>query len=295
MQTLDVKKILIPSDFSDTANLALNHAVHLAQICNAEIYLLHVVSTFSFRVNLPEVDLDESRNSKLTNAVGIKLKEIAEDIEQNKGVKVHILMASGSIKSEVVRLAEEIDADIIILGTHGVSGLKEFIMGSNAFRIVSDASCPVLSVQSNALELGFKNIIVPIDNSFHSREKLGISVKMAKTFGAAIHICGLRSHDHKDENINAKFKMKMKQVEDYLAEKDVVFTAEIIYCTNIASATIDHASKHNGDLIIIMNEQEVNAMGWFLGPYAQQIVNHSKIPVLSIRPSEGVVSSVTPY
>lgn len=295
MQTLDVKKILIPTDFSDTANLALAHAVNLAKICNAEIYLVHVVSTFSFRVNLPEVDLDESQNSKLTNAVSLKLKQISEDIEQNQGVKVHILMAAGSIKTEVVKLADEIDADLIVLGTHGVTGLKEFIMGSNAFRIVSDAACPVLSIQSNATELGFKNIVVPIDNSFHSREKLGISVKMAKTFGATIHVCGLRSHDHKDVELNAKFKMKMKQVEDYLTEKDVPYTAEIIFCNNIANATMEHATKYNADLIVIMNEQEVNAMGWFLGPYAQQVVNHSKVPVLSIRPSEGVVSSVTPY
>lgn len=295
MQILNIKKILIPTDFSETANLALEHAVHLAKTCNAEIFLVHVVSTFAFRVNLPEIDLDESKNSKLTNAVVLKLKQIAEDIEEKHGLKVHTLMASGSIKSEVIKLANEIDADLIVLGTHGVSGLREFIMGSNAFRIVSDASCPVLSVQSSAKELGFKNIVVPIDNSFHSREKLGISVKMAKTFGATLHVCGLRSHDHKDEELNAKFRMKIKQVEDYLTEKDVPFTSEIIFCTNIANATMKHAEKYNADLIIIMNEQEVNAMGWFLGPYAQQVVNHSKVPVLSIRPSEGVVSSVTPY
>jgi len=295
MQTLDVKKILIPTDFSETADLALEHAIHMAKISSAEIHLLHVVSSFSFRVNLPEGETEDLQNANLSNAVSNRLKQIADDIEQKHGVKVHISMASGSIKTEVVKLADQIDADIIILGTHGVSGLKEFFMGSNAFRIISDADCPVLSVQKNATQLGFKNLIVPIDNSFHSREKLGISVKIAKTYGSTIHICGLRSHDHNDDDLNAKFRMKMKQVDDYLTEKEIPFTSEIIFCSNIANATMDFAKEKNGDLIIIMNEQEVNAVGWFLGPYAQQVVNHSVVPVLSIRPSQGVVSSVTPY
>lgn len=295
MQKLEVKKILIPTDFSETANLALEHAVHLAKIVSAEIYLLHVVSTFSFRVNLPESEIDDSEESKLSVAVSSQLKQMADQIAEKSGVAVHILIGTGSIKTEVVKKADEIDADLIVLGTHGVSGLKEFFMGSNAFRIVSDASCPVLSVQSTAKELGFKNLIVPIDNSFHSREKLGISVKIALTYGSTIHVCGLRSHDHDDEDINAKFKMKMKQVEDYLTEKEVPFGSEIIFCSNIANATIDYANQKNGDLIIMMNEQEVNAVGWFLGPFAQQIVNHSTIPVLSIRPSQGVLNNITPY
>lgn len=292
---LDIKRILIPTDFSDTANLALDHAVNLARLVDAQITLMHVVSTFAFRVNLPEIDLDESQNRKLSGAVGNKLSQIAEGITTEHGIKVNTLVTSGRIREEVVRLADEIDADIIIIGTHGVSGLKEFFMGSNAFRIVSEAACPVLSVQKSDKELGFKNIVVPIDNSFHSREKLGISVRMAKTFNSKLFICGLRSYDHNDEDLNAKFRMKMKQVEDYLQEKEVEFTTSTIFCSNIAKATMDYAAEVDGDLIIIMNEQEINSTGFFMGPYAQQVVNHSTIPVLSIRPTVGALSNVIPY
>ena len=174
MWTLAIKKILIPTDFSDTAALAMEHAVKMAKLLDSEITLLHVLSTFSFRVNLPEVDVDESQNTKLSGAIGAKLSELAENIRKTSGVKVNTMITSGRIREEVVRIAEDIDADIIIVGTHGVSGLKEFFMGSNSFRIVSDASCPVLSIQISAIPIDFKTIFVPIDNSFHSREKLGI-------------------------------------------------------------------------------------------------------------------------
>lgn len=292
---LDIKRILIPTDFSDTANLALDHAVNLARLVDAQITLMHVVSTFAFRVNLPEVDFDESQNSKLSGAVGNKLSQIAEEITSKYGIKVNTLVTSGRIREEVVRLADEIDADIIILGTHGVSGLKEFFMGSNAFRIVSEAGCPVLSIQDSDREIGFRNIVVPIDNSFHSREKLGLSVRMAQTYNAKLFVCGLRSYDHNDEDLNAKFRMKMKQVEDYLKEKEVEFTTTTLFCSNIAKATMDYAAEVDSDLIIIMNEQEINSTGFFMGPYAQQVVNHSKIPVLSIRPTVGNLANVTPY
>ena len=214
MRNLAIKRILIPTDFSETANLALEHAVKMARLLDSEITLLHVVSTFAFRVNLPEVEVDQTQEAKLTGVIGAKLDSIAEDISKREGLKVSTLITSGRIREEVVRVAEEIYADIIILGTHGVSGLREFFMGSNAFRIVSDAACPVLCIQESGHPVGFKNIVVPIDNSFYSREKLGISIKIARLYNGTIHICGLRSFDHNDDEVNAKFRIKMKQVEE---------------------------------------------------------------------------------
>ncbi|MFM2284869.1 MAG: hypothetical protein RLZZ543_366 [Bacteroidota bacterium] len=295
MGTLDIRRILIPTDFSETANLALEHAVKMASLLDSEIILLHVVSTFAFRVNLPEVEVDESQNTRLSGVIGAKLNRIAEEIRSSAGIKISTIVTAGRIREEVVRIADEMDVDIIILGTHGVSGLREFFMGSNAFRIVSEAGCPVLSVQDSGKSVGFSEIVVPIDNSFHSREKLGLAVKMARLYDAQIHICGLRSHDHEDEEINAKFRMKMKQVEDFLIEKEARYSASTLFCTNIAKATMDFAAEKDADLIVIMNEQEINTTGFFMGPYAQQVVNHSRIPVLSIRPTTGLIDSVTPY
>jgi nucleotide-binding universal stress UspA family protein len=264
-------------------------------LLDSEITLLHVVSSFAFRVNLPEMEFDETQEAKLAGVIESKLNKIADEISQKEGVKVSTLITSGRVREEVVRVAEEIYADIIILGTHGVSGLREFFMGSNAFRIVSDASCPVLCIQESGHPVGFKNIVVPIDDSFYSREKLGLSIKLARLYKATIHICGLRSHDHNDEEINAKFRMKMKQVDDFLHEQDVEFTLTTLYCENIANATMEYAAEMKADLIIIMNEQEVNSTGFFMGPYAQQVVNHSKIPVISIRPSSSNVEFINPF
>lgn len=295
MWTLEIKKILIPTDFSETADLALDHALYMAKMLDAEIVLLHVVSSYSYRVNLPEVESDEDGNAKHSGPFGQKLSELAERIRPESGVKVSTMISSGRIRDEVIRISQSIDADLVIMGTHGISGIREFFMGSNAFRVVSDSACPVLTIQATAKSPGFKDIVVPIDNSFHSREKLGMSVRMARSYGATLHVCGLRSHDHGDEDLNSKFRMKMKQVEDFLREREVEFTITTLFCSNIAKATMDYAAEKDADLIIMMTEQEENDTGFFMGPYAQQIVNHSKIPVLSIQPTTGELSNITPY
>jgi nucleotide-binding universal stress UspA family protein len=211
MLKLDVKRILIPTDFSETADLALEHASHMAKLTGAEVILLHVVTSYAFKANLPEVnDDDEAFNTKLSGAVGAKLDEYVESLSDNFGMKVIAKVTYGSVRDEVVRMANDLDADIIIIGTHGVSGIREFFMGSNAFRIVSEAGCPVLSVQRSAQKIGFENIVVPIDNSFHSREKIGLAIRLANTYNAQLHICGLRSHDHDDADLNAKFRMMLQ-------------------------------------------------------------------------------------
>lgn len=283
MEKLIFKRILIPTDFSETADLALLHAVDMAKRTNAEIILLHVVVTYAYKAGTGNTEADKVPT--LTDLVEEKLSLKASEIKAQFDFDIITRVAVGSIRDEVVKAAEETGSDIITLGTHGVSGIKEFFMGSNAFRIVSEATCPVLSVQVTPRQKGFKHLLVPIDNSFHSREKLNLAIRFAHTYDAQLHICGLRSHDHDDHDLNTRFRLKMQQVEEYVAEHKVAFSITTLFCSNIAKTTMEYAAEKNADLIIIMNEQESNTTGFFMGPYAQQIVNHSTIPVLSIPPS----------
>jgi len=293
MENLTYKRILIPTDFSDTADLALLHAIDMAKRTQAEIILLHVVVSFAFKggINSPDAEKGQTLIEIVEEKLGLKAAEIKAQYDFNLITRV----AVGSIRDEVIKAAEETGSDIIVLGTHGVSGIKEFFMGSNAFRIVSESLCPVLSVQVTAQQKGFKNILVPIDNSFHSREKLNLAIRFANTYDAQLHICGLRSHDHDDHDLNTRFRLKMQQVEEYIAEHHAAFSVSTLFCSNIAKTTMEYAAEKNADLIIIMNEQETNTAGFFMGPYAQQVVNHSTIPVLSVPPATGYYNTVAPY
>ncbi len=279
MENFSIKRILIPVDFSETALLALDHATFMAKLFKADIVLIHVVEKFSFKIDIRKKG-DDGDDDKMIRQ---KLSELADGVKHQTGGDVQILMKAGKIAKKIVEAANETNSDIIILGTHGVSGFEEFFMGSNAFRVVTEAQCPVMSVQVHSTKVGFNDIVLPIDNSPASRQKVRFAVELAKHYDSKIHIAGILTLNYKD--IRQKFMAKLKQVEEYITKHGVSHTTEIMKGENIASLTLKHAEKLNADLIVIMTEQEDELTGLLMGTFAQQVVNHSKIPVMTVKPS----------
>ena len=107
---------------------------------------------------------------------------------------------------------------------------------------------------------------------------------MAKYFDAEIHILGLYTTTLKA--IRRKVDTYVEQVEKYMDENNVKHVTTFQEADNTTTTTIEYSQQINADLIVIMTEQEKTAANFWLGPYAQQIVNHSPIPVLSIHPKQ---------
>jgi nucleotide-binding universal stress UspA family protein len=275
MKSFDIKKILIPIDLSENSLLALEHGTFMAKLFKADVTLAHVVvpsGVFGMKDHPIDPEVEK------------RLHELAEEIRIKNGCKVEVNIKHGKISKKVVEAAKETHTDIIILGTHGVSGFEEFFMGSNAFRVITESPCPVLSMQEHAQKMGFANILCPIDNSSPSRQKLRFAAELAKHYNSQITMLGILSVE--EDELIAKFNKMFDQMEEYLTKRDIKFKSELVYGDDIAATTMRYAEKNHVDLISIMTEQEDNFGGIFLGPYAQQIVNHSKIPVLSIKPDE---------
>jgi len=129
-----------------------------------------------------------------------------------------------------------------------------------------------------------EKIILPIDSSTDTRQKVPFACRMAKYFGAEIYIVGLYTTTLKA--IRRKVDTYVEQVEKYLNENQVKHITNFLEADNTTTTTIEYAQKNNADLIVIMTEQEKTAANFWLGPYAQQMVNNSPIPVLSIQPIE---------
>ncbi len=281
----EIKKILIPFDFSETAELVLEHAVFMAKLHRADIILLHVIESYSFTSAISQAfgKSQTEFEQKIESSANDKLKELTSKLHHDSGMTVNFRIENGKIYKSIVNVAQEIDADVILMGTHGISGFQEFLIGSNTYRVVMGAPCPVISVQTHAIKIGFKNIVLPIDNSAASRQKVKHSVEIAKHYNSVVHIAAMATMS--DVDILRRFDVKIHQVKEYLDEHEVPYTVKIFKGENPASITMDFATQVNADLIIMMTDQEGG--GVFIGNFAQQIINHSKIPVMSIRPDEG--------
>ncbi|GAB4139636.1 MAG: universal stress protein [Bacteroidia bacterium] len=279
----DVKKILVPVDFSETGNLALEHASFMARLIKADLTLLHVMPVNDYHFSIPEPILHIEERERLSKVVETKLNELSEATRENYGIRVNTLSASGQIAHEVVSIAQDEKFDLIIMGTHGAKGFEEMFIGSNAHKVVSVAPCPVITVQTHAKKLGYNNILLPIDRSIHSREKVKTAIGMAKYFHSKIHILGLLESDEASEY--DKLQIVLDQVQDAIEKAEVNFSRSTVEGSNLAHEALKAGQVMNSDLIIIMTDHESEMTGIFMGPVAKQIVNHSRIPVMSIKPS----------
>ncbi|MCC6252081.1 MAG: universal stress protein [Bacteroidia bacterium] len=289
MNTFKINKILVPVDLSANSLLALEHATFMAKLFKADIILAHVMETMVAKLDLGSFTTSDKKRAE--NTIVEKLENLCNELRVKSGVKVSYVLKTGKIAKAIKQISDENKIDIIIMGTHGVSGFQEFFLGSNAFRVVTVSQVPVITVQTNVSKVGFDNILCPIDNSDPSREKVRYILELAKKYNSKVHILGILSVD--DDDAAVALDKKLEQVENYFAKHDVNYTMKMVEGDNLAMVTMKYAKKMKSDLIVIMTEQEDNIAGIFLGPFAQQIVNRSKIPVMSITPDPAVFSSKT--
>jgi len=277
-----IQKIVIPYDFSETAELSLEHAVFMAKLLQSEITLLHIVETVSFTSAISHAL--SGFEKKIETATNEKLEQLAREIHLKSGIALKIRTEVGRIYKKICAVAKEIDADVIIMGTHGSSGYQKFSVGTNTSRVVQEAPCPVLSVQTHAKGLGFRKIVIPVDESNESRQKVPFAVGLAKCYGARIHIVGLINFSGAD--LIRKFKIKVEQVEEFVMKHDLNYDTTFVEGNDLSGMTMKAAEAADADLLVIMTEQEPSITGYLLGTYATKVVNNSKIPVLSIHPAE---------
>jgi len=141
-----------------------------------------------------------------------------------------------------------------------------------------------LSVQTHATDLGFKKILLPIDESNESRQKVPLAVGLAQFYNAQIILLGIINFSGND--LIRRFKIKIEQVEDYVVNHGLDYETVYKEGNDLAGITMKSAEELGADLLVIMTEQEPSITGFLLGNYATRVVNNSKIPVLSIHPAE---------
>ncbi len=273
-----MKRIIVPIDFSPNACNALQYAINVANKIDAGIRVIFVKKDKNYENKFLLKEFVDSGISKAEDFLKKIIKE-NQDLLKNS---FEYCVRNGNIAEEITNEAKYNDAEMIIMGTHGASGFQEFWMGSNAFRVVSSAPCPVISVPDNYKTKEIKTIVLPIDITVSTREKVNFTADLAKKFQSKILILGVTEGDY--PKIVTRVKQYMSQVQKLLNSMNVANSSTQLIGNNIADTVINFANENNANLISIMTEQTPNIANAIMGTYAQQTVNHSKIPVLSIRP-----------
>lgn len=275
-----MKTILVAIDFSKNAEHALEYAVLFANKLSACIHLIWVDNTL-IEESVIDIIEGETRIEKRSY-----MNSIIEKFQpQVQCGEMQVLLRRGRVYQEISKAAKHINADMIFAGTHGVSGYEQYWIGSNANRIVSQAPCPVVTIRSDyEFKDSIKNILLPLDSSLETKQKLPFAADLAKKFNATIHLLKI---------FNTPLSVIRKRIDKYgedavacLEEEKVNFVTEELEADNVAASIIKYSRQNKIDLISIMTDQDTTTAKKFLGPYAQQLINNSEIPVLSLRSKE---------
>lgn len=286
MNHFEIKKILVPIDFSNNSMNALQTAVAMAKRHNADLRLLHV---FDIDNDLyPEDNMGSNADPEMAIT---SLTRLAASVKNGDGVNCAIAYLSGYISNAILQTARDEEADIIVMGKNGNSGHRDLYAGTNAYYVVKKSHCPVLLIPSGKMYESFTDVLFPARPVISVFEKYDLIRPIIMKNKATLHFLGLRNPDYIEElHIISKLADILKQRS--IADE---FTTTISYYfkdNRFATHLLDTVRKNEYpyDLLVISAELDHNIKDYYLGDYAQQIIHQSPIPVLVIRATNTITS-----
>ncbi len=262
--------ILVPLDFTDVADYALDHGISMASIFGYKLYLLHV---------LP----NRQKGSEKEREVNNTLKEFASKIKREHELDVVTKISYGHPFDTIREEAEVLEVDFVVMGVHGKKGVAHLVR-SQPYKVVCQSQVPVLVVKEEHHHVGFHNIVVPIDFSRRSAQKIAQAKKFARFFGAKIRVFGFLSSQNKAKIINKE--ALLKSVTDYFIRNEIAVTTDLMVNPKMGwpEALISFADRVEADLIMIVAEKGNRFQDIFSKNYTERILDDTNIPVLSIMP-----------
>lgn len=299
---MDVKKILMPTDFSACANAALGHALFLAEHLDADLDILHVVVLHNAdplepTSQFPDADsiyrsLQEIASSELHGL----LKDHRTDHLDIREVQRRAVAAAPAI----VEYVEEEGIDLVVLGAHGRRGFRRFLMGSVAEEVVRLAPCPVMTLRGTGptpkLER-WEKIVVPFDFSEEAKTALETAKELAARYGSKVHVVHVVEpimephpyvplHYRNEEFDLPRLLEHVRQDLESLVKTcgDASIACKVAVLEGSPGLRVaEYAEEIAAELIVLTTHGRTGLKRFFLGSVAEKVVRSSNIPVLTLK------------
>ena len=272
-----MNNIIVPIDFSEESNKGIDLALLFSDKQQINIRLVYVQKRSS-DYNSPGHFEEEKQWA--TNQFKKLIAKYEPKLKNDSSIK-HIIK-SGKIYKEIVNQVESHTRSMVAASTHGASGFEEFFMGSNAFKIISATNKPVLTTRTGDIPEEIKLIVMPLDVTIDTRQKVPITAQLARLFNAEVHI--ITVGNSRGQRITDRLKAYAKQAGGYLKSQDVNYKTKSLVGDNIVDLITVYADSVEADVITIMKEQSKSLS--FIGNTTHQLLNRASVPVLTISNKE---------
>jgi nucleotide-binding universal stress UspA family protein len=279
MESMLKKIILVPTDFSEVCANAINQAAGAARHLQYKLVLLHVVDK-----NTKSFLKAEGREA---DYVDKQLESIAANVIADYGIEVDTVAREGDIFTTISKVATDVDASIMYLGTHGKVGMQK-LTGSYALKVVTSSPVPVIVVQKRQFDGPYTEIVFPITSDAGIWEKTEWATHIAKQFKATIKI-----YQQAGEGIDKA----VSGITNHFHKNDVKYTIDVApRSSGFSNQVIDFATAKNADMILIMTNPEKGFSSFILGSYDEEMIfNTSQIPVMCVNPRDYNWKKIVPY
>jgi nucleotide-binding universal stress UspA family protein len=278
-----MKKILVPTDFSKPAKLATDVAIAIAKKIKAQVVLLHILeqpTSKSFNVT-GEVSKGESLEDKLFTMRLIKktkneFAKIAQEAER-KDVKVTGQIRLGNPFHGMSTVITDLNVDLVVMGTSGRTKLVRMLVGSNTEKVVRHAHCPVLTIQEKPSSTDFKNIVYATSMSKHEKRFSEVIKNIQEIYNSTIHVVSINTPANFQPD--TVVKVFMENFAKNLRLKN--YTLNVFNDRSEEEGIIHFAHSINADLIGMATHGRTGFAHVMAGSIAEDVVTHSKRPVLT--------------
>ena len=268
--------ILIPTDFSEVCENAISHGIELAQFLHYKVCILHVIDK--------QGESTLMKDDPTLEVIKQKLQKYKLEYEQKFKVNIETLTRNGNILKVIDKVAVDLKANLMILGTHGKQGLQH-LLGSHALKVVLDSPCPVVVVQKRSFDNGYRNIVLPVSNELESRQAIEWVILMSRLFNSRIL---LYQSLESDPAMISRLNIIIQQITKVLEDEKVPYKIKVAdKPKDFATQVISYAVTNKSDMIMIITMPGAEVPGFSFSVWDERMMfNEAQIPVMCINPVE---------
>ncbi|MCD0468452.1 universal stress protein [Flavobacterium sp. JAS] len=273
-----MKRILVPTDFSEHAEDALKVAAKIAKKNDSEIIILHML------------ELPHQMNDAVLGGTSIpetmlfmkKANEMLDEISSRpylEGIQVTEIVKMDKPIHGITQISKDNEIDLIIMGSHGSSGIEELLIGSNTEKVVRNSNIPVLVIKKDISDFKVENIVFASDFSAETKKPFEKLLNFTKFFGSKIHFVTICT-----PNSFKPTHVVEKAMNNFISQFNITnYTSQTYNDTNIEKGILNFANSINADIIGMCTHGRTGFAHFFNGSISEGLVNHTVRPVITFK------------
>ena len=273
-----MKRILVPTDFSENAEHALKVAAQIARDTNGEIFLVHMLE-------LPSQMRDAVSGGATIPEIAFFIKKAHEKLEEIlnldylEGIKISEAVKLESAFEGIIKSSKKHDIDLVVMGSNGTSGFQELLIGSTTEKIVRTSEAPVLVIKHDTNDFKTDRFVFASDFSQEVNKPFEKIIAFANVFGAHLDLVMINTPSSFKPSHTAQKIMK-----EFVANFPITnYSLHIYNDSNIETGVLNFASSVNADLIGMCTHGRTSLYHFFNGSISEGLINHASKPVVTFK------------